>query len=310
MSIEETKKHTLEKAPSPLDPIEETEKTPEEIEALIDKMVADFQDSKKKRREIENSVGLSEKKSTAVWLEMRAEHEWDSISNGLSSLKHATLGYLKRLPGAKTLESKQSKVEDQEVFDQIMKKFGDSITISETEDHRVKKSLKELNLLPENLVSFLKEEGLKVRVGRGSVDRLSDNAFSKNNNSPRGHTGPFNKWSHVGGVFDPKSSTVFVGGTISGSKSTALHEYGHGIGALLRVDMSPQLSRAHQRFFDRLESYYKQEGRGGYAGKQELLAESFAEYFTIPKEKFVRKYDEEWYSFLTQVVNSPRVGYL
>ncbi len=310
MDTEKIPTESLEEAPIVTESLEEPEKTPEEIEVLIEKMITDFKESKRKRREIENSVGLSEEKNNAVWLALKAEHEWDSISNGLSSLKHVTLGYLKRLPGAKILESKQNKLEDQETFDQIMKKFGDSITITEAEDHRVKKSLKELNMLPENLVSFLKEEGLKVRVGIGNVNHLSDNAFSKNHDSPRGYPKLFGGWNHVGGVFDPTSSTVFVGGTISGSKSTALHEYGHGVGELLRVNFSQQLAMAHQRFFDRLESYYKQEGQGGYAGKQELLAESFAEYFTIPKEKFVRKYDEEWHSFLTQVINSPRVGYL
>lgn len=304
MSIEEIKKQDVEKAPIASNPVEGVEKTPEEIEVLIDKMVADFIESKKKRKEIENNVGLSEQKSSAVWLSMRAEHEWNALCNGLSSLKHNTLGYLKRLPGSSVLESTEDQIKSQENFDQIMKKFGDSIIITESSDHMVKKHLEELNLLPENLVHTMKKEGLKVRVGRGNVDRLSGDTFSKRGNSPSGHV--LTGWGHVGGVFDPVSSTAYIGNTLSGSRSTALHEYGHGVGHLLQVDNSQELSQAHRRFFNRLESYYKQEGAGGYTGKSELLAESFAEYFTIPREKFIHKYDQEWYSFLSKIINEPR----
>ena len=127
----------------------------------------------------------------------------------------------------------------------------------------------------------------------------NDKKFKK---APRGWTKP--DWGGVPGCWDRTSKIVYAGSGEHGSNSLVLHETGHGIGQLLGLDNNPAVIEAHQRLYKKLIPYLQQDGPGGFAGRQELLAESFADYFKLSKKIFIQRYDEDWHACLEQTINT------
>jgi hypothetical protein len=116
-------------------------------------------------------------------------------------------------------------------------------------------------------------------------------------NAPRGWTK--SSWAGVPGGFDGNTNIVYAGKGDHGSTSLVLHEYGHAFGKAFELDSSPVVIAAHKRLYDKLPSYLQQGGPGGFAGRQEFLAESFGNFFMKSKDDFIRKYDKELYDFLS-----------
>lgn len=190
----------------------------------------------------------------------------------------------------------------EEKREKLIEKLGSSLEISEIDSLSVKKHLEHLSLLPDTLLETMMRIGMKVRIGNKDVPGLSnDNPIFKE--SPRGWAGKTD-WSGVSGCFHSAEKRAYAGKLHSGgSNSIVLHEYGHGVGEFLALDDSQDTIDAHIRLYDKLVSYLQQDGPGGLAGRQEFLAESFADFFVISRGKFIKQYDESWYSYLEKNVN-------
>lgn len=122
---------------------------------------------------------------------------------------------------------------------------------------------------------------------------------------PRGWQ-PGTTWDIVGGCADDNQVAIAVTGQ-SGSASTALHEFGHLMGARIRVgsavlDDSAELVEHHARLYDKLQPYLQQDGPGGLAGRQEMLAESIAELHTVSEARFDAIYDGEYREWLRKIL--------
>jgi len=219
------------------------------------------------------------------------------------SLKSKAINYLKdKISYGVFASEKEIQERKEKTLSQITEKFGSSIEIEDVHEATVMKHLEHLNLLPADLVALAKQNGLHVKVGYKDMAGLSEADFFKKG-SPRGREEK-KTWKGVAGAYHAPLSTVYAGRGLHGSHSLVLHEYGHGLGDILRLDMSEELNQAHKRLYKKLPNYLKHGGLGEIGkigeivGKQELLAESFAAYFTMTKELFVKKYDEAWHSYL------------
>jgi hypothetical protein len=111
-------------------------------------------------------------------------------------------------------------------------------------------------------------------------------------------------WKSVPGIYYTSKNTVYAGGggIGHGSVSLVLHELGHGIGDKLGFDDHPDLIAAHRAGYDTFPPYQKQGGPGGFAGRQELLAEGFATYMVSGAEETTKKWGEKFTAFITDVV--------
>jgi hypothetical protein len=113
-------------------------------------------------------------------------------------------------------------------------------------------------------------------------------------------------WEIAGGAGGASSCVVSVSGE-SGSYSTIRHELGHVIGGRLIVDAkklddNPELILHHKRLFPKLSAYFRQEGPGGHAGRQEMLAESIANLYGWTPEFFDIMYDREYREWLSKIL--------
>ena len=165
----------------------------------------------------------------------------------------------------------------------------------------VREHLEHLGLLPDKLLQRLKSEGMRVCLGNKDVLGLCDDEWLKAQ-SPRGWEGAHEGFVGVPGIYHIGRKTVYAGRGRSGSSSTVLHEYGHGVGELLGLKNANSTREAHQRMHKKLVEYLQQGGPGGEVGCEELLAESIADFFIKPKGQFIEKYDEDWHSLISRHV--------
>jgi len=190
---------------------------------------------------------------------------------------------------------------EREKLKKIIDRFGKSLDIldSDIEHEVVKEHLEHLGLLPKNLISVIKNLDIKIKIRNTDMLGMSDdNRFREE--APRGSFQ--SDWGGVPGCYDAKTNTVYAGKGRHGSSSLVLHELGHGVGLLLKLNNNPNVIDAHKRLYCKLTSYFQQDGPGGLAGREELLTESFADYFILSKSKFIKKYDEDWRSFLGKII--------
>lgn len=181
--------------------------------------------------------------------------------------------------------------------------------VTEWEDLRVQKSVADLALMDPRLVHrVVNSGGWKfdgVYIGARRLPELDD-LKSLRDMQPRGW-GPGDTWNEVGGAGSALQVAVSVSGK-SGSASTVLHEFGHAIGRRLFddagrfVESSERFREIHKRLYSELYSYFQQGGPGGKAGMQELFAEGVAAYHAYSKDKFMRIYNEEFFQWLTTVL--------
>jgi hypothetical protein len=142
-----------------------------------------------------------------------------------------------------------------------------------------------LQQIPAPLLRMLNDGGVKIYLGAG-MDKITDldDEQHAENDQPRGWPQGSKMWE-TGGYYTPGKKYVLVGnGRRDGSRSVLIHEVGHAIGDVMRVDGDPELRAHHSRLKDGLSPYYS--GAAHFdtsfdpnrAGIQELWAESVAVY--------------------------------
>lgn len=213
-----------------------------------------------------------------------------NIINRIEFFVWRSLGEISKRKGRETIERVK----------RVITLFAGAIEVSDIEQGVVITHLDHLSYLPEGFVKFMVGKGIKIKIGAEDVPSLTGDELYRSQ-APRGW-GEKKDWSKVPGCWDPRNKTVYAGKGLHGSSSLVLHEFGHGVGDLLGLDDSEVLIKAHKRLYPKLTSYLQQDGPGGVVGRQELFAEGFADYFRLSREKFVKKYDEEFYLFLEGVI--------
>ncbi len=178
---------------------------------------------------------------------------------------------------------------------EIQKRFGTSLEVADSGEPLVQEHIRHLALLPKPLVEQMIARGVRIKISNKDMPNMDSNP--KWQDAPRGWTK--SNWSGVPGGFDGNTNIVYAGKGDHGSISLVLHEYGHAFGKAFELDSSPVVIAAHKRLYDKLPSYLQQGGPGGFAGRQEFLAESFGNFFMKSKDDFIRKYDKELYDFLS-----------
>lgn len=185
-------------------------------------------------------------------------------------------------------------------IDDIMEIFGDNIHVSNIDTITAQKWLEHISRIDEWLLRVLVSKWVKIRIWFADVKWLTRSDFV--NHGPRWWNQ--NDWSNVQWVYSPSSKTAYAWTWNSWSSSTMLHELWHAVWDALGWDITKELHEAHIRLYDKLISYLRQWWKWGEAWKQELFAESFSDFHMIPKGKFIRKYDLEWYEYMKRSIEN------
>jgi SPP1 gp7 family putative phage head morphogenesis protein len=183
-----------------------------------------------------------------------------------------------------------------------LRALGSVLRVDDDGEHVVQQHLEELALLPDTLHKKLVAAGLQdVHFGKKSMPYLDANQQYRNA-QPRGWP-PGSTWDEVAGAYNRGNKSVVAGWTPQGhgSRSAAIHEYGHAIGDLLGYNDHPALDAAQRRLYDKLNPYLQQGGPGGAAGKSELLAEGMA-HVVVNRWGAIRDYDEEFVKFIESIL--------
>lgn len=226
---------------------------------------------------------------------------------------HAAKGYLKaiqkehgngvvhELPAVNSPRSTRTPIDWEPGSVKAM--FGEKLFVDERHSSSVQDHLKMLEKLPRGIARRLAAANVKIHVADRTVPDMDD-AKHLRSVQPRGYAAGLT-WNDSGGAWSPGSKWATAGSNrYSGSASTVLHELGHAFGHVMQVNWDDDLLEHHQRLYDKkkLKRYFRQDGRGGPAGRQELLAESFAEYLRHGKSYVADKYDAEYADWLEEVI--------
>ncbi|MOA60782.1 hypothetical protein D3C78_1857570 [compost metagenome] len=74
------------------------------------------------------------------------------------------------------------------------------------------------------------------------------------------------------------------------------------MGDRLNFDDHREVKAAHARLYDKLPPYQRQDGPGGFAGRQEMFAEAFALYLKEGEEAMAKQFDQPFADFMRDVV--------
>ncbi len=197
-------------------------------------------------------------------------------------------------------EAKEIKKTRKKRVEEMRGCLGESLSLMGEETSLVREHLEHLSLIPRRFLEKMRILGIRLKIGNGDVIDLSESDELRRE-APRGWNQA--NWEGVPGCYDGIERMVYIGKGLHGSESFTLHEYGHGVGHLMGLNNSDKTIDAHIRLFKKLSSYYRQEGPGGIAGREEFVAESFASYFMLSEEQFIKRYDKEWREYLTDKIN-------
>lgn len=175
--------------------------------------------------------------------------------------------------GASASEVKSTKTPEQHA-NSLKAKLGSSLNVRNDGTELVQTHVADLDVVPPGLTRAVAAKGVVVHIGDAPMTELNGNLDLKGQ-SPRGWP-PGKTWDDVPGGFNPAYNSVAAGKGDHGCASLALHEYGHAIGYHFGIDYSPEWQSIHASVHDALPPYLQQGGPGGFAGRQELWAESFA----------------------------------
>jgi hypothetical protein len=199
--------------------------------------------------------------------------------------------------------------EVKDLYPDTVKALRDTLLINDWDapgekGEQVRTNMADLALLPAPLLDTMRHNGLElIHIGGTDMTGLDSN-FGLKNTRPRGWTHG-STWEDVAGAYSPENKAVCAGWVkdgMAGSVSVMLHEYGHAIGDVMKINDSPALIEHHKRLYKRLNSYLQQEGPGGLAGRQELLAEGVAVTVKFGREFAAGLYDEPFVEFVEGIL--------
>ncbi len=204
-----------------------------------------------------------------------------------------------------------------EQLQQRAARFGNSLEILDY-DNTVEQHIEHLNLLPDAFVERMKEKNLRIVLGtrdsvwemmretKGLKYRLDDikrTFLSLVNKKFKEHYK-----TEALGLYEEWLKTAFVSG-YRPEGSVALHEYGHGVGGLLKIEgyrshEHPSLIHEYELISDKLslEAIEGLAELGDATAAKELFAEAFEDFFTIPKNQFISFYSRGLYDFIGNVI--------
>lgn len=162
----------------------------------------------------------------------------------------------------------------EEHFASVKAKLGSSLNVRDEGTEIVRQHISDLDAVSSGVSKAVADKGVTVHLGNSPMTELNGNTDMKGQ-SPRGWP-PGVTWDEVPGAFNPAHNAVSAGKGAHGSASVVLHEYGHAIGHNFGIDSSPEWQSIHASVHNNLSPYLQQGGPGGFAGRQELWAESFA----------------------------------
>jgi hypothetical protein len=195
----------------------------------------------------------------------------------------------------------------EELYARLKAKLGDRLVIEGPMPDAihlssVRTALLGLDKLDDALLRGLVDRHVTWYIGDRTVPDLDQNDYLRNvrpRGWPEGST-----WSQVGGAYSPFGKKVNSGSSLhSGSANTALHETGHAIGDVFELDDDDDLIEHHKRLHHKLIPYLQQEGPGGRAGRQELIAESVAWLVWFDRDYLVSRTDEAYASWLESMLS-------
>jgi hypothetical protein len=166
----------------------------------------------------------------------------------------------------------------------------------------VRHIMQELSRIPPYIHEAVMADGFKgFFVGDRPMTALDDMQDYKGM-VPRGWEGSGKTWDDVAGSGpagrDYKDvATAGRGEGYSESNSVALHEYGHVVGLHLNLDDHPETIALHRELYGSLNPYLQQDGPGGKAGRQEFVAELFANRM-VSRRRAVGMFGEKAVGFL------------
>lgn len=164
----------------------------------------------------------------------------------------------------------------------------------------------ELKKLPKAVTEALRKKGIAIVAVK---DTIVEQFADLHGVTPRGWGGTGKTWDQVPGVFREERKTVAVatsGKFRTGSTDMILHEVGHAYDyAMGRLSSSEPFVKAYDADKDKLTAYFKQ---AGSAGREELFAESFANYYSRNKGYFKNKpHVQAYWKNLPQQTSPPKV---
>jgi hypothetical protein len=153
---------------------------------------------------------------------------------------------------------------------------GDQLTADQYLGTQGQRHIKELAKLPSNLLMSLSDRGVSWHVGDKTIGNYEP---MLNGMQPRGYT-QTTDYGSLAGSYLPDKMKVLLGASDYGSSSASIaqHETGHAVGHNLGFNWDKDLIDLHKATYDRLPPYMQQDGPGGYAGREEMLAEMFARF--------------------------------
>lgn len=173
--------------------------------------------------------------------------------------------------------------------------LGPNLQIHNPQDPMVQQHIRDAAQMPESLLGTLKAADKILILGTGGVAQYDPELASKG--APRDHPGQ--TWGDVTGVYDSPRIVVGTGPDVA---EAAAHEMGHAISDIKGWDTNPQVTAAQARLYSKLDPYFQQGGPGGFAGVQEFVAQSIAQYVLYGAGYITRTYDAAWSTWLAQNV--------
>ena len=187
-------------------------------------------------------------------------------------------------------------------LESVTRKLKDSLVIRDFDAASVRQHVADLDSIPSGLASAAAAKGVTVHLGDSPMTELNGNADMKGI-TPRGWP-PDVTWDTVPGSFNTFHNAVSAGKGRHGSVSLALHEYGHAVGHNFGIDSSSEWAAIHASSHDSLDPYLQQGGPGGFAGRQEFWAESFATHQKYGAEAAEKAYGRPAREFIDRFVQS------
>lgn len=183
-----------------------------------------------------------------------------------------------------------------------LKALNGILKIEDYNNILVRKNVNDLAKLPEPVLQKLKDKGLnQIQIGNISVVDMAKNDELKHQKPRNWSEG--SSWDKVPGVYNPNDKTVAIGIGSHGSESLALHEVGHAIGDLFKLDKSKEMKEHHKRLFNKVEDYLKGgDTPGNRAGTEEMFAEALATFLNDGESKAVQRFDQQLINYIKKEV--------